>query len=58
MQVSVSSGVSAEQDRLMEMLGYLKLMRPEASFKYYLQKFRNSVDLQGLVRAFLNVYMY
>lgn len=46
--MSVNSGVSAEQDRLMKTLEYLKLMRPEAGFKHYLQKFGNSVKMQGI----------
>lgn len=32
----------------MEMLEYLKLTRPEASFKHYMQKFRNFVNMQEI----------
>lgn len=46
--MSVNSGVSAEQDSLMETLECLKLVRPEASFKHYLQKFRNLVNMQEI----------
>lgn len=46
--MSVNSPVSAEWDRLMETLEYLKLMRLEASFKHYLQKFRRLVNMQEI----------